>query len=60
MNPITITLDYEGMKLTLSPETSMRYRKLAAKRGVSVERAVLDALSKAQSVGNALFLPAKC
>ena len=57
---LTVAINYRGETRGLSPEASMRYRKLAKARGIRVEALAIEMLSKATSAGNNLFLPVKC
>lgn len=59
--PATITIEtYPGMSRQLTPETSMRIRKVAAEKGVSVEEIINSALKKSKCVNRAFFLPVNC
>ena len=55
-----ICFKYRGRVLALSPETSLKIRKIAEDGGKSVDSVLSTLLEKAQCVGNSLFLPARC
>jgi len=54
-----VKLDYRGMKLRLSPEASVRYRKLAKVVGRPVGKVVMSLLKKTEAISASLFLPVK-
>ncbi len=56
-DPIQFT--YRDRTVALSPETSLKIRKIAEQNKVSVEVTLNDILQNAQCVGNGLFLPAE-
>lgn len=48
-------IDYMGLLIALSPETSARFRKLAKARGITVEQAIIEALREAKNLDKFFF-----
>lgn len=51
---------YRGVTREIPPEVAMRIKILARQNNVTVEKMAETLLSKAETAGECLFLPARC